>query len=213
MIETNFQERVRSLFPEVSDSELAALERFRELVILENKTQNLTRLVGEQDFVEGHLVDCFELIRSGLMGVICMDLGSGAGVPGIPCALLESREWVLCDSEVRKAEFLSRTVEELGLTSTVRVFAGRAEKWLSDQSVDTIVVRAVGPVSRILGWIGQCSTWNKLLLLKGKGWDEEWNAEESFLARKRLKITGQHDYVVGQERKQRTIIQLTRVSR
>lgn len=213
MTEISFRERVQLFFPPVSESQLLALERFRELVILENKTQNLTRLVSEQDFVEGHLLDCFELIRSGLMGPTCMDLGAGAGVPGIPCALLESKEWVLCDSEIRKADFLTRAVDDLRLVDRVRVVAGRAEKWLLDHSVDTVVVRAVGPVGRILSWIGQCSTWNKLLLLKGKGWDEEWASDESFLARKRLKITGKHDYVVGQECKQRTIVQLTRVAR
>ena len=212
MSDLGFLARLGEFAPGLSAGVKQKIDAFRELVIQENEVQNLTRLLSIEDFLDGHILDCLELIKSGFLGSSCMDLGAGAGVPGIPCVLMDPRPWVLIDSELRKADFLMRATEALQLEQ-VKVFAGRAEKWLVDESIDCIVARAIGPVDRILGWIGGCSTWNKLILLKGKSWSEEWASSQSSKARKRLRITAEHHYTAGPDLKQRTIVLLERVAR
>ena len=109
-----------------------------------------------------------------------------------------------------KAEFLRRASEFLGLGSEVDVFAGRAEDFLRNNRVETVVARAVGPVERIFGWIGRCSTWNTLVLLKGLGWEEEWRKFQEGGHARKLKIVDEYRYEVGAEKKKRVIVRLKR---
>jgi len=198
------------LSPEVADQ----VVRFRDLVVDENTRQNLTRLTTPEDFFEGHVVDCLELLKWGAFEYPVLDIGSGGGVPGLLCALLSDGSWILSDSEGHKAAFLERAVAELGLNpDRIRVFSGRAEDYLKKNRVGTVTARAVGPVTRIYAWIRSCSTWNTLVLFKGPGWDEEWKQAALDKAGKELKVTGSHDYRVGPEQKTRKLIHLTRVPR
>jgi 16S rRNA (guanine527-N7)-methyltransferase len=214
---TEFSDRLTLAWPELSSAQQKKVAEFYQLVVAENEIQNLTRLISPQDFVAGHVLDVKELLASGLLQYPAMDLGSGGGVPGLlAAAILEETElakpWVLVDSEGRKAEFLRKSVELLGL-SQVQVFGKRAEDVLKTISVDSIVARAVGPVERIFAWIQNCSTWNTLVLLKGPGWDEEWKSFQQSAHRKKLEIAGDHFYEVGAEKKRRRIVKLRRVKR
>ena len=66
--------------------------------------------------------------------------------------------------------------------------------------VQSIVVRAVGPIERIYGWIRGCSTWNTLVLLKGPGWDEEWATFQAGKHHRELEIERQFGYNIGLNR-------------
>src|SRR4051812_23444634 len=75
------------------------LLEFYEIVLRENELQNLTRLTSPTDFYFGHLIDVFELLRSEKIEYPAMDLGSGAGIPGIVAALIHPEQWILAESE------------------------------------------------------------------------------------------------------------------
>jgi len=196
----------------LSSEQLKLVLGFYDKLVAENRIQNLTRLISPSDFIQGHLIDVLSLLKSGLLSFPALDLGSGGGVPGLLAACLKSGEWVLSDSEARKAEFLSKTVKDLGL-SDVKVTAERAEKFLKSNSVSSVVARAVGPVERIYSWLHPCSTWNNLVLFKGPGWEKEWQEFSSGKFKGRLVIESRFDYVVGVEEKKRVIIRLARVPR
>jgi 16S rRNA (guanine527-N7)-methyltransferase len=191
-------------WPGLSSDEYLSIQRFRDLVVAENARQNLTRLLNPTDFFEGHVLDVKELLSLDWVSRPAMDLGSGVGVPGLLSAVLDQKPWVLAESEGRKAAFLE-------------VFSGRAEACLktlsSENAVQSVVARAVGPVERIYSWIRDCSTWNNLILLKGPGWEKEWEAFQSGRYRGELTVSRTHDYKVGQEQKLRKIIRLDRVPR
>jgi len=181
---------------------------FREEVLKENEVQNLTRLLSPVDFYEGHVLDVIHLKKSGQVEFPCMDLGSGMGVPGLVYALLYGGEWLVCDSEVKKADFMARMIDLFDLRGC-KAIRGRAESYLDSHNVNSIVVRAVGPVSRIMAWIGPSSTWNKLILLKGPKWPEEWKE----FRLKTLKLGKTYNYSVGSEQKTRVIVELIRQDR
>ena len=123
--------------------------------------------------------------------------------------LFRSSPWVLAESEGHKAGFLFQSSRELGLTS-VKVVADRGENFLVENSVDSVVARAVGPVERIFGWIEGCATWNSLVLLKGRGWAEEWASFNQGKFKGRLSVERSIEYSVGAEEKKRFIIKLVR---
>lgn len=199
---------IQSVWPSLSQEAVERVLRFYSVLVQENEVQNLTRLISEPDFLEGHLLDVKALLDSGLLEYPAMDLGSGGGVPGLLAGLIDSKLWILTDSEGRKADFLSRAVQELGATQNIRVFKGRGEEALKETRVSSVVARAVGPVDRIYPWIRSCSTWNTLILLKGPGWEEEWNRFQASKWRRELSIQGEFRYSAGT--KSRVIIRLSR---
>ncbi len=188
------------------------LLRYYEMVLVENEQQNLTRLINPSDFFVGHILDSIELLKSNLLEYPALDLGSGVGVPGIVCAVLNGQPWVLCDSEKKKAEFLQTVVTELKLED-VSVTSERVETAIKSAKIGSIVARAVGKVEKILGWVRSCSTWNSLILLKGPGWEEEWNIAGPQVQKWKFDISGEYKYKSGPENKYRVIIKLSRVPR
>lgn len=193
-------------FAHLSAETRLKVSKFHSLLTQENQIQNLTRLIEPDAFIDGHLIDCIELLKSGYLGPSVLDLGSGAGVPGLLCSILEpdTKDWILIDAEGHKASFLSSVIQELNLNRTTAVH-GRVEEFLRTHTVDSVVARAVGPVTRIMGWIGKCSTWNNLILLKSRGWKEEWTAFEDSAQGRKYEISSQHEYCVGLDNKYRVI--------
>jgi len=205
-----FSRLLTEVYPEIEATAHGQIVKFRELVCAENEKQNLTRLLEPVDFLDGHVVDSVELLKSKQVTFPALDLGSGAGVPGMICAILEPKaQWILVDSEKMKATFMVAAAEALGL-SNVRVAPERAEDMLRVESIESVVARAVGPVERIYAWLRPRSTWNNLVLLKGPSWPDEWSQFQRGPWKKELVISETHDYVVSKALKKRKIILLTR---
>jgi 16S rRNA (guanine527-N7)-methyltransferase len=213
MSRENLDLLVQQLNPEISESVRIKILDFYDILVRENESQNLTRLIEPSDFYHGHLVDVLELIKTGWMKFPVLDLGSGGGVPGLLAGVVGGGAWILSDSESRKAEYLQKAVTSLGLDKQIQVDSHRAEEYLREHSVESIVARAVGPVERIYSWIRNCSTWNTLILFKGPGWSEEWNRFQSGKYKKELAVHATHQYTVGPEKKSRIIVLITRVPR
>ena len=203
---------VQAAWPKLSNEQVARVARFHQLLAQENEVQNLTRLISPTDFVEGHLLDVRELLESGVLDFPAADLGSGGGVPGLLAATIRPDSWVLIESEQRKAQFLQKSSQELGLPN-VKVLADRGEKVIASVKLGSVVARAVGSVDKIYAWLMKSSTWNTLVLLKGPGWDEEWAAFSKSKHGKHLELVSSHAYTVGPENKRRVIVKLRRVPR
>lgn len=184
---------------------------FYSKIIKENEVQNLTRLTTPNDFYFGNVVDAVEFNRFlEQTEHPVLDIGTGAGLPGLICAALDRGNWILTDSEKSKARFVSMVVDQLRLDN-VKVFSDRAEILLGKIRAPTVISRAVGSVEKIYGQIKKCSTWNKMVLFKGPGWDEEWVSFLSGPYAGELQIDMVHPYLSQQ--KQRRLIFLKRVPR
>lgn len=119
-------------------------------------------LVGRGDLdrlARRHLLESFNVIRPPikLWGGALVDLGSGAGFPGVPLAILhDDLEALLVESVRKKASFLETVVESLALDGRVRVFCGRAESAIEDpaerERYDTVTARGTGPLEKIVAW-------------------------------------------------------------
>lgn len=190
----------------------ARFERYVEMLRDESTRQNLTKLLDDDAMLDSHLCDSWTLIHADVLRGTCADLGSGAGVPGLLCGIFESRPWVLIESERRKAEFLSRCAEALELTN-VAVVPARAElavPRLNALVPETFVSRAVGKVWEQEDWISGCSTWNRLVLLKGPSWPEEWKLFKLKRPKSRLSVVSEHHYESWVEKKPRVLVTIER---
>jgi 16S rRNA (guanine527-N7)-methyltransferase len=112
---------------------------------------------------------------SGLIapGSAVADVGSGAGLPGIPLAILRpDLRITLLEPLLRRSTFLSQTVEELQIVDRVEVVRSRAED--HHQTYDVVVARAVAPLDRLIGWCNPLRTPDGVILaLKGSSASDE----------------------------------------
>lgn len=208
----DFERIIANSWPELDADARERVVRFRDLVVTENEKQNLTRLLSPDDFYSGHIMDVRALLARPSLEFPALDFGSGAGVPGLLAGIVRRDTWVLAESENRKADFLTSVVEKLGL-DWVTVYAGRGEKYLKNNSVQSVVCRAIGNVEKIYGLIRDCSTWNKLVLLKGPKWDEEWEKFMSSHLGTELKVVDIHRYAIKGGDPTRMTVCLGRVPR
>lgn len=117
-----------------------------------------------------------------------IDVGSGAGLPGIPVALARPDLGVtLLEPLLRRYNFLTMAVEELGLTDRVAVERGRAEDF--EGSFDAVVSRAVAPLDRLVDWcLPLLSPTGTLIALKGASAVKEAEAAQQVLEQQGLTV-------------------------
>ncbi|MCM0604793.1 MAG: class I SAM-dependent methyltransferase [Xanthomonadaceae bacterium] len=195
---------------QLDEGQIDRLIQYYSELVTENEMQNLTRIVEVDSFVANNVVDVVQLEKSGLLKEKNIDWGSGGGIPGLLHALLYNRAWVLFESERSKADFLKSMVEQFEMTDRVEVVANRIEKFPEIIEGASIVARAVGSLEKLLNVITQCSTWNNLVLLKAKKWDEELAASKNKLKRLKAKEVGRVEYTAGKDGAYRVIAAINR---
>ena len=129
------------------------LLRYGELLLETNKVMNLTAITEPKDVATLHFLDSAALLTlADLKGKTVVDVGTGAGFPGMPMKILEpSIQLTLLDSLGKRITFLQEVCDNLGLTDVQCVHA-RAEEFAAEhrQSFDFAVSRAVANLS-VLG--------------------------------------------------------------
>lgn len=120
------------------------LEAFSRMLLERNRVMNLTAITEPRDVAALHLLDSLELIPlAGLTGETVVDVGTGAGFPGVPLAVaLPEAKVTLLDSLGKRVDFLREACGRLGLENTVCVHA-RAEEFDNRERFDAAVSRAV----------------------------------------------------------------------
>ena len=161
-----------------------------------NAQFNLTAIRDRPGMLRKHVLDSLSL-QPFLKGKRIADIGTGAGFPGLPLAVVNSeRRFSLIEATGKKARFVERTVERLGL-SNVEVINGRAERFRPLEPFDTILARALSSLSDFVAYAGHlCAPDGRLLAMKGKRPDEELGAvPKSFrvVAVHRIKLPGLDD--------------------
>ncbi len=143
-----------------------------------NERLNLTRHADVERFVARDLGDAAAIADHLAHGERVLDVGTGGGVPGVILAILRPDLRVeLCDSVAKKARAVGEIVREAGLTIPVHATAAQelvARRPTGGDRFDTLVVRAVAPLAKLLGWFEPLATsYGRLLVIKGPRWQEE----------------------------------------
>ncbi|HEX5540627.1 MAG TPA: 16S rRNA (guanine(527)-N(7))-methyltransferase RsmG [Micromonospora sp.] len=122
-----------------------------------------------------HLLNCAVVAELIPPGATLIDVGSGAGLPGVVLALARPDLAItLIEPLARRAAFLTEVVAKLGLEPVVTVVRARAEEWaatsaaVESQGADIVTARAVAPLDRLAGWcLPLAAVGGRLLALKG----------------------------------------------
>ena len=168
-----------------------SLARYAELLA----TAGVERgLIGPREVPrlwDRHLLNCAVAVPLVPENADVIDVGSGAGLPGIVWAIVRSDITVTCLEPLqRRATFLEEAVTELGLAGRVQVVRARAEDIVRGRGPVTslrarvVTARAVAPLERLAGWtVPLVQPGGELLALKGRSAAEEVEASRSVLER------------------------------
>ncbi|WP_417592320.1 16S rRNA (guanine(527)-N(7))-methyltransferase RsmG [Parasphingorhabdus sp.] len=147
------------------------LEIFNALLREEMQRQNLISKASADSLWSRHIVDSAQLVRyapAAEAGKIWLDLGTGAGFPGIIIAILTPYHVRMVESRKRRVEFLNRVVDKTGIADHAQVLGDRLEN-IESFAADVISARAFAPLDRLIALSHRFSTENTVWLLpKGK---------------------------------------------
>ncbi|MEQ1547106.1 MAG: 16S rRNA (guanine(527)-N(7))-methyltransferase RsmG [Chakrabartia sp.] len=133
----------------VSRETFDKLDGLRHLVLAESLQQNLISAASADQMWARHIVDSAQLIPlAGANKGPWLDLGTGAGFPGLVVAILESRPVILVESRRKRVEFLKSVADTLDLKNVI-LHGGRLEH-LSDRPASVISARAFAPLPKLL---------------------------------------------------------------
>lgn len=157
-------ERMRIQAPTASSARLAA---YLALLARWNRVYNLTAVRRPEDMVGRHVLDSLSILPW-LRGPRVVDVGSGAGLPGIPLAVVRPEvRFCLLDGNGKRTRFLTQAVLDLGLEN-VEVVRSRAEDYDPRNRFASVVSRAFGSLAEMLRCAGHlCAPDGRVLAMKG----------------------------------------------
>ncbi len=170
MTEEEAREQIRDRFGVPRET---AVARFCDLVRAESQHQNLIAASTLDTIWSRHVLDSAQLLDwAGKGGGAWLDIGTGAGFPGMIVALLTERTVTLCEPRKRRAAFLQEAVEALGVAGRVTVVARKVQGITGRYAV--ISARAVAALPDLLAAAHHCATREtRWVLPKGRRAREE----------------------------------------
>jgi 16S rRNA (guanine527-N7)-methyltransferase len=140
------------------------------------RAYNLTAIKTREEGVTHHLLDSLAVNRD-LQGGTIADVGTGAGFPGLPLALVNpERRFTLIDSNAKKVRFVTHAARLLALSNVAAVHA-RVESLQAVAAFDTVIARAFAPLPRMLEKVAAlCGPRTRVVAMKGKRPGDELDA-------------------------------------
>lgn len=182
----------------VSTDCIPALEEFSRMLVEKNAVMNLTAITAPKEVAALHLLDSLSLLPlAPLRGKRIIDVGTGAGFPGIPLKIaLPESEVTLLDSLNKRVEFLRESCDALGLRDVVCVHA-RAEEYGHREEFDVAVSRAVAALPVLCELcLPFVKVGGEFLAMKSSHTEEEIQAAKAAISLLGGKITQVVDYTI-----------------
>ena len=174
--------------PEAAEVFGAALDqarRYAELLATDGVTRGLIGPRETERLWDRHLLNCAAVAELLPERGVLVDIGSGAGLPGVVLAMLcPSLQVILLEPLLRRSVFLEECVAELGLSNATVLRARAEDKAAAHIEADVATARAVAPLDRLAGWaVRLLRPGGELLAIKGQSADEEIAAAQPVLSR------------------------------
>lgn len=182
-------EGVKALGFEISPQQVNSIIAYLEALDVTNRSFNLTRIPREE-YVTLHALDSLTALLAipNDKPLSIIDVGTGAGFPGVPlAALLPNARVTLLDSTQKKIRFAETTAHECGIKNCVGVHTRAEELAKSKQhraKYDIVVSRAVAAFSKLMEWtLPLAKVGGYVIAMKGSGYEQEMAGSEAVVAR------------------------------
>jgi 16S rRNA (guanine527-N7)-methyltransferase len=158
----------RELAVSLDEAAASALQRLLDELVHWNRAYNLTAITERSQMLTHHLLDSLS-VAPFVQGSTLADVGTGAGFPGLPLAVIApQRRCVLIDSNGKKQRFVAHAARSLGLGNVEAIHA-RVEQVRPAKPFDTVVARACAALPQLLDWVAPlCGPATRVLAMKGR---------------------------------------------
>lgn len=213
-----FKESLSSLGIEISPQQLEQFMLYYELLIEKNKVMNLTAITDLKEVLCKHFIDSLTLVKVySLSNERLIDIGTGAGFPGIPLKIIYPEiDITLFDSLKKRLNFLDEVIEKLKLTG-ISTLHGRAEDYGRDnnyrEKYDICVSRAVAKLPVLLELcIPFIKTGGYFISYKSGNIDEEIDISKNALKLLKSEISRKESFVLPGTDIHRSLLQLKKTA-
>lgn len=219
-MENNFNENLKRLMNkidvDITENQVAKFYDYMNLLLEWNEKINLTAITKPDEIILKHFVDCLTIQKYIEKEKTIVDIGTGAGFPGIPLAIMnEKNSFVLVDSLNKRINFLSDVKEKLELKN-VNAIHSRAEEFgqnkLYREKFDFAVSRAVANLSVLAEYLlPAVKLGGKVICMKGSKIDEELNEAQFALKELGGKIKTKEEFCLPETDMNRNIIIIEKI--
>ncbi len=203
MLRKQLENGIAGLQLTLPDAAIAQLLQYLELLTKWNRAYNLTAVRDPAEMVSRHLLDSLAVMPY-VHGDHCADVGSGAGLPGIPLAIaLPQKQFTLIDSNGKKIRFIAQAIAELGLKN-VRAVQCRIESLQPEHAYDVVLSRAFATLADMAqGCEHVLTAQGVMLAMKGM-----YPQQELSELPERFKVDACHALKIPNEEGQRHLIEI-----
>lgn len=183
-------EKAKMLNIEITQEQAQQFYKYMQLLLEWNEKMNLTAITEPEEVILKHFIDSITIKQYMDKAETVLDIGTGAGFPGIPLKILgKNKEFTLLDSLNKRIIFLQTVIDELKL-SNIQAIHGRAEEFIKQKNksegYDIVVSRAVARLNVLLEYmLPFVKIGGKCICMKAFDIEEELNA-----AKKAIEILG-----------------------
>lgn len=204
---------------EINEETIQKLSIYKDLLLEWNEKMNLTAITDEYEIIVKHFVDCLECSKAIKDEKKIIDVGTGAGFPGMVLAIYyPDVEFTLLDGLNKRLIFLQEVVDKLGLTN-VKIVHGRAEEVVRIENLfnyyDASVSRAVANLPVLLEYVSPyVKVGGYSIVMKGDSVEEEIKLAQNALKTLNLKVDEKinYSYTVNNEEYNRSILKIKKTS-
>ena len=151
-----FKEIMKNKLPELSEEQIMQFYKYMNTLVEWNEKINLTAITEPNEVIKKHFVDCLSILKYIPKQSKVIDVGTGAGFPGIPLKIAESSlNITLLDSLNKRVNFLNKVINTINLEN-IKAVHSRAEEyavWENRESYDVAVSRAVAELPTLLEYL------------------------------------------------------------
>ena len=180
-----------------------------DLIVEANQVLNLTRILGVREAAIKHVLDSVMPWRLFSGAAVVVDVGTGAGLPGIPLALvLPDTRFMLLESVQKKTRFVEFAIATLGIKNATALPL-RAEDWLKLNPADIVTARAMAPLERAIPLFAPAlKLGTRALLYKGPDLEKEIAAAANEIRKRNVRVREILRYELPDDSGTRTIVEV-----
>ncbi len=210
------QTNLEQLNIKLSDMQLEQFYQYMNILLEWNKFMNLTGITQPEEVITKHFIDSLTVLDKTDKNASIIDVGTGAGFPGIPIKIaFPEVEVVLLDSLNKRIKFLNEVIEKLELKN-IETIHGRAEEYGRNKNhrerYDVAIARAVAPLNILLEYLMPFVKVNgKCLCMKGASSEEEIKNSENAVKVLGGELIKTEDFYIPNTDMKRRIIQINKI--